>query len=67
MTPDDFKAWLEAMRADGHVTSDAHAGRLLGVTPDTVVNYKTRGAPVAVGLACRWLLLQHAQNSVETP
>ena len=56
MTPQSFTSWLAAMKAAGLSRSDADAGRQLGITPDTVVNYKKRGAPVAIALACRALL-----------
>jgi hypothetical protein len=56
MTPEHFTAWLAEMKSAGLSRSDADAGRQLGVTADTVVNYKKRGAPVYIGLACRALL-----------
>lgn len=56
MTPAAFRAWLAEMKAAGLATSDAAAGRLLGVSADTVVRRKTAGASVEVALACRALL-----------
>jgi hypothetical protein len=47
MTPNEFKAWLAAMKISG-----ADAARLLDVTPNTITRYRRQGAPRSVGLAC---------------
>jgi hypothetical protein len=47
MTPNEFNAWLAAMKISG-----AEAARLLGVTPNTITRYRRAGAPRSVGLAC---------------
>ena len=56
MKPETFASWLSDMKSEGRIKSDADAGRMLGVTPETIVNYKTRGAPPATALACSALL-----------
>lgn len=56
MSPAAFCHWLAAMKAAGLASSDAAAGRLLGVSADTIVRRKTAGASVEVALACRALL-----------
>ena len=55
MTPASFAAWLAAMKAAHLCTSDAHAGRLLGVSPNTIVTMKREGADLRTALACRAL------------
>lgn len=47
MTAQEFNGWLQAMR----ITA-AEAGRLLGVTPNTITRYKRQGGPKSIGLAC---------------
>lgn len=47
MTPNEFQAWLAAMKISG-----AEAARLLDVTPNTITRYRRKGAPRSVGLAC---------------
>lgn len=56
MTPADFSRWLAAMKATGLARSDAAAGRLLGISADTVVRMKSAGADLRTALACRALL-----------
>ena len=56
MTPAAFTAWLAAMKAAGLARSDAHCGRLLGKSADTVVRMKRDGADKTVLLACRALM-----------
>jgi len=56
MTPQSFINWLADMKSAGLARSDAAAGRLLGVSADTVVRYKNDGADVKTALACRALL-----------
>lgn len=56
MTPADFAHWLAAMKAAGLAASDAECGRLLGVSANSVVTIKNRGADTRTALACRALL-----------
>lgn len=56
MTPAAFIDWLAAMKAAGLARSDAAAGRLLGVSANTVLEMKQRGADLRTALACRALL-----------
>lgn len=56
MTSEQFCNWLADMQSAGLCTSDAHAGRMLGVGPHTIVNLKKRGADRRTALACRALL-----------
>jgi len=55
MTPTAFTAWLTAMKAAGLARSDAACARLLGVSANTVVEMKQRGADLRTALACRAL------------
>ena len=57
MTPAAFIAWLAEMKSAGLARSGAEAGRLLGVSANTVVEMKQRGADKRTALACRALLL----------
>lgn len=55
MTATAFVEWLAAMK-DAHLArSDAAAARLLGVSANTVVEMKQRGADTRTALACRAL------------
>ena len=65
MTASQFRAWLAAMHAAGHIRAencgmDRDAGALLGVSPHTVVHMKREGVTGATAartaLACRALL-----------
>ena len=56
MTPATFIEWLAAMKAAGLARSDAAAARLLGVSANSVVKMKTRGADLRTALACRALM-----------
>ena len=55
MTPESFTNWLASMREAGLISSDRQAAELLGVTDDTITNYKRRGADRKTALACRSL------------
>lgn len=55
MTPAAFTNWLAAMKEAGLARSDAAAARLLGVSANTVVEMKQRGADTRTALACRAL------------
>lgn len=50
LTAKQFIEWLDNMQVSG-----AEAGRLLGVHANTILRYKTEGAPLVVALACRAL------------
>lgn len=56
MTGIQFIEWLAAMKAAGLASSDAAAGRLLGISADTVVRIKREGADLRTALACRALI-----------
>lgn len=60
MTPDTFTRWLADMKSAGLARSDAEAGRLLGVSANSVVSMKREGvkgsAAKRTSLACRALL-----------
>lgn len=55
MTEIAFTAWLASMKEAGLARSDAAAARLLGVSANSVVKMKQRGADVRTALACRAL------------
>lgn len=55
MSAPAFVRWLAAMKEAELCTSDAHAGRLLGVSPNTIVTMKREGADLRTALACRAL------------
>jgi hypothetical protein len=55
MTPAAFVEWLAAMKAAGLIRSDADAGRLLGISANSVVKMKRNGADLRTALACRAL------------
>ncbi len=50
-----FVGWLAAMKAAGLIRSDADAGRLLGVSANSIVKMKRNGADLRTALACRAL------------
>jgi hypothetical protein len=56
MTGAQFSHWLAAMKAFGLARSDAECARLLGVSANSVVQMKQRGADTRTALACRALL-----------
>jgi hypothetical protein len=55
MTAAAFVEWLAAMKDANLARSDAAAARLLGVSANTVVEMKQRGADQRTALACRAL------------
>ncbi len=55
MNPATFVQWLAAMKAAGLIRSDADAGRLLGVSANSIVKMKRNGADLRTALACRAL------------
>ena len=56
MSPAAFINWLAAMKAAGMAKSDAQCARALGVSANSVVDMKKRGADLRTALACRALL-----------
>lgn len=56
MTAARFCEWLAEMQAQGHARSDAECGRLLGVSANSIVQMKRRGADERTALACAALL-----------
>jgi hypothetical protein len=56
MTSTAFVAWLAEMKSAGLARSDAACARLLGVSANTVLEMKQRGADTRTALACRALL-----------
>lgn len=58
MTPQDFSAWLVAMKTAGLARSDAECGRLLDRTPRHILHLKRNGADKVTALACSALIHQ---------
>ena len=56
MTAEAFNRWLAEMKSAGLARSDAAAARLLGVSANSVVAMKQKGADKRTALACRALL-----------
>lgn len=56
MTAEAFARWLADMKQADLARSDAAAARLLGVSANSVVQMKQRGADTRTALACRALL-----------
>lgn len=56
MTPETFTRWLADMKSAGLARSDAECARLLGISTNSVVTMKKRGADLRTALACRALL-----------
>lgn len=56
MTATQFNAWLAEMKSADLAKSDAECARLLGVSANSVVAMKTKGADLRTALACRALL-----------
>jgi len=56
MTGNEFQTWLKAMKAAHGLRTEIACGRLLGVTQQTMHNYKQRGCNHTVSLACAALL-----------
>lgn len=56
MSPASFCVWLDEMRAAGIATSDAAAGRALGISPRAILDMKARGTDRRTALACAALL-----------
>lgn len=56
MTPAQFTEWLAEMKSAGLARSDAECARQLGISANSVVSMKERGADRRTALACRALL-----------
>ena len=60
MTPEAFNRWLAEMKSAGLAKSDAEAGRMLGLSANSVVTMKRDGvrgpAALRTALACSALL-----------
>lgn len=56
MSATAFRLWLDDMKLANLARSDAAAARLLGVSANTVLEMKQRGADLRTALACRALL-----------
>ena len=58
MTPAAFNRWLAEMKLAEIARSDAACARLLGVSANTVVKFKSEGTDMRTALACRALLFR---------
>ena len=56
MTADQFTRWLADMKSAGLGRSDAACARMLGISANSVVAMKKKGADLRTALACRALL-----------
>lgn len=56
MTGEQFQQWLAEMKAAGLARSDVECGRQLGISANSIVSMKERGADLRTALACRALL-----------
>jgi uncharacterized protein YjcR len=56
MTADAFNRWLSEMKLANIARSDAACARLLGVSANTVVEWKRTGCDLRTALACRAML-----------
>ena len=56
MTHDHFINWLADMKSAGLARSDAQCAKALGISANSVVDMKKRGADLRTALACRALL-----------
>lgn len=56
MEAQSFLNWLADMKAAGMARSDAQCAKLLGISSNSVVSMKKRGADLRTALACRALL-----------
>ena len=56
MTGEAFSQWLTEMKAAGLADTDATCGAMLGLTKNTVINFKKEGTDLRTALACRALL-----------
>lgn len=56
MSPQDFQAWIDEMKAAALARSDAECARLLDISANALIAIKKRGADRRTALACRALL-----------
>ena len=56
MPPNDFRHWIGEMKRLGLAETEADLARSLGVNPNTIVQWKKRGADQRTALACAALL-----------
>jgi hypothetical protein len=56
LTAEAFCRWLEAMKARRLITFDAEAAMLLGISANSVLSLKQKGANLRTALACNALL-----------
>jgi hypothetical protein len=56
MTAEDFRRWLDAMKAAGKADNDGQCGALLGLTKNTIATMKAKGADLRTALACAALI-----------
>ena len=56
MTAEEFQLWTKAMKAAGIVTRETSCQELLKISNASYHNYKKRGAPYHIALACSALL-----------
>lgn len=56
MKPEQFARWLSDMKSAGLARSDAQCAKALGISANSVVDMKKRGADLRTALACRALL-----------
>ncbi len=56
MTATDFNRWLAEMKAAKLATTNTACAKLLGLSANTIVSMKERGADRRTALACRALL-----------
>jgi len=45
ITDTDFRVWQATVKVDGKPATSGDIGRLLGRTPNTIVNFRRRGVP----------------------
>lgn len=56
MSPASFARWLDDIKGAGIASSDAAAGRALGITPRAILDLKAKGADKRTALACAAIL-----------
>jgi hypothetical protein len=56
MTSEAFNQWLADMKAAEIAPNDKECAALLGVTQNSILNLKRKGADIRTALACRALL-----------
>jgi hypothetical protein len=56
LTAEAFRRWLKVMKDRGIITLDMEAALLLGISPNSIVTLKQKGANRRTALACNALL-----------